>query len=101
MEISVVVCKECGHQAIPPKYGCPKCASGQLVEKVQSGEGSIYSYTTIRVASGKYASQLPYIVALVKLDGGLGVTARLEGDQALIGQRVKLNRIEESIYWFR
>ncbi|MED1467046.1 Zn-ribbon domain-containing OB-fold protein [Bacillus salipaludis] len=100
MEITVVVCKECGHQAIPPKYGCPKCSSAHLVEKKHSGEGSIYSYTTIRVATGKYASQLPYIVALVELDGGLRVTARLEGDQASISQSVKLNRIEESIYWF-
>lgn len=100
MEITVVVCQECGHQAIPPKYGCPKCSSDHVVEKKHPGAGCIYSYTTIRVASGKYASQLPYIVALVELDVGLRVTARLEGDQVFIGQRVKLNRIEESIYWF-
>ena len=100
MEITVVVCEECGHQAIPPKYGCPKCSSDHLVETEHTGTGIIYSYTTIRVAAGKYESQLPYIVALVELDGGLRVTARLEGEQASIGQRVKLNRVEESIYWF-
>ncbi|MEW9674063.1 Zn-ribbon domain-containing OB-fold protein [Ammoniphilus sp. 3BR4] len=101
MEITVLVCPECGYLAIPPKYGCSKCPSDQLVEKKLQGAGSIYSYTTIRVAGGKYASQLPYTVALVELDEGLRVTARLEGDQASIGQRVKLNRVEESIYWFK
>lgn len=100
MEITVLVCEECGHQAIPPKYGCPKCTSDHMVEKKHTGAGSIYSYTVIRVAAGKYQSQLPYIVGLVELDGGLRVTARLEGDQAAIGQRVKLSRVEESIYWF-
>ncbi|MDR7001419.1 hypothetical protein [Neobacillus niacini] len=45
MEITVVVCKGCGHQAIPPKYGCPRCSSGHLVEKKQPGAGSIYSVT--------------------------------------------------------
>jgi len=100
MEIMVVVCEECGHQAIPPKYGCPICTSDHLVEMKHTGTGIIYSYTTIRVAAGKYESQLPYIVALVELDGGLRVTARLEGEQTSIGQRVKLNRVDESIYWF-
>lgn len=100
MDIMLVVCEECGHKAIPPKYGCPKCNSNHLVETEQTGTGIICSYTTIRVTSGKYESQLPYIVALVELDGGLKVTARLEGNQASIGQRVKLNRVEESIYWF-
>jgi len=100
MEMTVLVCADCGYQAIPPKYGCPKCASDQLGEKRKQGTGSIYSYTTIRVAGGKFASQLPYTVVLVDLDGGLRVTARLEGDQASIGQRVQLNRVDESTYWF-
>ncbi|MBT2655106.1 OB-fold domain-containing protein [Bacillus sp. ISL-18] len=100
MDIIVVVCEECGHQALPPIYTCPKCTSNDFVEMKHTGTGSIYSYTTIRVAAGKYEPQLPYIVALVELEGGLRVTARLEGEQASIGQYVKMNRVEESIYWF-
>jgi uncharacterized OB-fold protein len=100
--ITVVGCESCGYQAIPPKYTCPSCYSA-LTEREASGTGTIYSYTTIHVAPGKFASQLPYAVILVEFDHGLRVTARLEEgeDEPQIGRKVQLSRVEDSVYWFR
>jgi uncharacterized protein len=58
-----------------------------------SGEGEIYSFTTMYNAPKGYEAQKPYTVALVKLDAGPMVTAQLtdvDHDQVVIGMRVEM-----------
>lgn len=57
-----------------------------------SGKGSIYSFTTLQDVPLGYEDQAPYVMALVKLDEGLMVTAQLtdlDSDIA-IGDRVEM-----------
>ncbi len=57
------------------------------------GTGEIYSFAGVRAAATEYESQTPYLVALVRLDEGLLVSAQLtDCDEAelQIGQRVEM-----------
>ncbi|MGH7331321.1 MAG: Zn-ribbon domain-containing OB-fold protein [Candidatus Rokuibacteriota bacterium] len=45
-----------------------------------SGRGRLLSWTVIRVAPPRYASEAPYAVGLLELAEGPRITARLEGD---------------------
>jgi uncharacterized OB-fold protein len=53
-----------------------------------SGRGTLTSFTTIRVPPTVFQGQEPYDIAVIDLDEGLRVTARLtvpEGREAAIG----------------
>lgn len=61
-------------------------------EQKLSGKGSIYSFTTLQDVPLGYEDQAPYVVALVKLDEGLMVTAQLTdlAGEISIGDRVEM-----------
>lgn len=100
MEMALLSCEGCKMVSIPPKYICPHCYSEELIEKKVSGIGQIYSYTTIYGAPERFASEAPYHIVLVDLDEGPRVTARLVEGEPTINQKVKLYKIEDSVYWF-
>lgn len=56
------------------------------------GEGIIYSYTVVQDAPAGFEEQVPYILALVKLDEGAIVTAQITDVDApvTIGDRVEM-----------
>lgn len=57
-----------------------------------SGLGTVYSYTTVMDAPEGYEGQAPYIVALIKLDEGVALTAQLTDvdGEVQIGDRVEM-----------
>jgi uncharacterized protein len=100
MEMALLSCEGCKMVSIPPKYICPHCYSEELIERKVSGIGQIYSYTTIYAAPERLAVEAPYHIVLVDLDEGPRVTARLVHGEPTINQKVKLYKIEDSVYWF-
>lgn len=56
------------------------------------GTGEVYSYTTLQQAPEGFENQVPYVLALVKLDEGPMVTAQLTDldDPVAIGDRVEM-----------
>lgn len=57
-----------------------------------SGRGVVYSFTTVQEVPAGFEEQAPYVMALVKLDEGLMVTAQMtdvDGGVA-IGDRVEM-----------
>lgn len=66
----------------------------ELSERFQfAGTGEIFSYTTVQEPPEGYEDQAPYVLALVKLDEGVMITAQitdLDGDQLAIGDRVEM-----------
>lgn len=100
MNLTILACQSCGFQAIPPKYTCPSCHEESLSELEIPGKGKVFSHTTIRVAPGAFASEIPYPILLVELENGLRVTARTDLEQVLIGQVVQLKKVEKGVYWF-
>jgi len=102
--IPVVQCDQCKALGIPPLYVCRKCGSTTFKETKLPGIGTVYSYTTIRVAPEAYRDQAPYDIAIIELKPDLRVTARLSSDEAgaiRIGEQVEFQKVDENGYWFK
>jgi uncharacterized OB-fold protein len=85
-------CKECGNYFYPPRNFCVNCRrSGQIEHYKFKGTGEIVTYTLIRTAAKGFESQVPYTLAIIKLDEGSRMTAQIVGDpeKMYIGMRVR------------
>jgi uncharacterized OB-fold protein len=72
-----IKCGACGELAIPPKEFCAACGQRAWEPVPLAGDGTIASYTVIRVAPAKHAGDAPYAVAVVKLREGVSLLGRL------------------------
>jgi uncharacterized protein len=70
-------CSACGRHVFYPRAVCPYCASSELDWVDASGRGRIHSYTVVHRAPPEYRDEVPYVVALVELDEGVRMMARL------------------------
>lgn len=87
------ICECCGHHIFPPRDVCPACHQPADEPFAYSGEGTIYSYSTVYEPPRGYEQFAPYIVALVRLKEGPLVTAQLtdiEPEQVQIGMPVEM-----------
>lgn len=87
------VCSHCEEKIFPPRDICPGCGDDKQNEFSFSGNGTIYSYTTVYEAPSGFEEFVPYAVALIKLDEGPLVTAMLTdfgGQEPVIGQPVEM-----------
>lgn len=87
-------CQSCEAYTVPPQGVCRNCQGQNLLPVEVKGEGTIRTFTVIRVApEGK---QPPYVLALVELEQGPWVMGLLvdtdpeRADMGLIGKRVLL-----------
>lgn len=70
----VAQCGTCGTCRMPPTPFCPACQSHQIDWKTLSGLGEIYTYTIVdRAILPGMADHLPYVPAVITLEGGGGV----------------------------
>ena len=76
-QLTAVRCRECGELAIPPKELCPACYERVWEPVPLGGEGTIASYTVIRVAPRAFMADAPYAVAAVKLREGVSILGRI------------------------
>ena len=72
-------CTSCHHLMLPPRLVCPNCGSTKTKWRQLSGKGTLRSFTVIHVAPTTHAQEAPYIVAVVQLEEGPSITARLVG----------------------
>ena len=70
-------CGGCGEVAIPPKQFCAGCGTRAWEPITLSGEGTLASYTVIRVAAARHAADAPYAVGVVTLKEGASIFARI------------------------
>ena len=70
-------CAKCGVLAIPPHEYCAACGHRAWEPAPLSGEGSIASYTIIRVAPTRHAADAPYAVAVVRMKEGVSLLGRV------------------------
>ena len=70
-------CSGCHELVLPPRLFCPSCNSRTSNWKVLSGKGTLRSFTVIHIAGTRYADDVPYIVAIVELEEGPSICARL------------------------
>ena len=75
----------------PPKPLSPDDWSTDMEWVELSGEGTLYSHTTIHASPTAFIAELPYTLCIVDLDEGLRLATRYIGDTPpQIGGRVRL-----------
>lgn len=87
------VCESCDTKIFPPRDICPDCEAPAKTPYTFSGLGQVYSYSTVHNAPEGYEENLPYTVALVKLEEGPLVTAQLsdvDPNEVSIGMPVEM-----------
>ena len=91
-ELLIQRCTACAMFQFYPRLRCIHC--GEAVEWTRaSGEGRVYSYTVVhRAAHEAFASQVPYVVALIDLAEGPRMMSRVRvsPDEVRIGLAVRV-----------
>ncbi len=63
--------------------------------------GIVYTETVVHLAPERFAGDVPYQVAIIRLDDGGSVTARIDGGRVSIGDRVAEAVVRNGISFFR
>jgi len=83
-------CVECGMVIAPPSGSCYGCGSSKMEWTEVSGKGKLVSFTVIHIAPDEFVEEVPYYIAIVDLEEGTRVSARLLGYDPLKPEEVKL-----------
>lgn len=86
-------CLACGHLSFPPRLVCPECKVKKFETVTLSDEGTLVTFTVVRVASDKFSKETPFPVGIVELNGGVRVTAQIADaniDELKIGQKLRI-----------
>lgn len=86
-------CKKCGKIYFPPRVICPECKSREFEQVKLKDEGTLLTYTVIRVGPSQFVNQTPYAMGIVKLDDGINILTQIvdcEPDQIQTGMKLKL-----------
>jgi len=75
--LTAIRCRRCGDLAMPPKEFCPACQERDWAPIPLAGGGAITSFTVIRVAPRGRAAEVPYAVAVVRLEEGVSLLGRI------------------------
>jgi uncharacterized OB-fold protein len=76
-ELTALRCGACGELAIPPKQLWPAGHARAWQPVPLAGEGTIASFTVIRIAPRAHAADVPYAIAAVRLKEGVSMLGRI------------------------
>ncbi len=83
-------CVGCGCIIAPPSGTCYDCGGTKMEWAKVSGNGNLVSFTVIHIAPDEFQEETPYYVAIVELEEGTRVSARLLGLDPIKPEKVKL-----------
>lgn len=84
-------CLNCGHLRWPLGPACTNCLSPEYEWAELAGEGEVYSFIVYHHAfHPAFKDDLPYNVALIRLDEGHTMIANVVGGDVAVGQRVRV-----------
>ena len=63
--------------------------------------GVVYTETVVHAPPEQFIADAPYQLAIVSLDGGKRLTARIDGERVAIGDRVEFVEDRGGILFFR
>jgi hypothetical protein len=89
-EFRAFKCKSCGAVIAPPSGACYNCGGIEMEWTEVSGKGTLVSFTVIHVAPDEFKDEAPYYIAIIELEEGTRVSARLLGYDPLKPEEVKL-----------
>ena len=70
-------CTGCGKVYFPPRLVCSHCRGRSFQKTTLAQQGTIETFTIIRVAPSGFGDQAPYAVGIVTLADGVKVTAQI------------------------
>ncbi len=86
-------CAKCGKIFFPPRLVCSGCWGRVFNQVTLPLDGTVETYTVIRVAPSGFADEAPYAVGIVKLANGVKITGQIvdcEPESIEIGDPVRL-----------
>ena len=88
-------CEECALVFAHPREWCTTCGSDAIARQWSTGEGVVYSFTTLhRAGHPWFADAVSYTIALVEFPEGFRALADLTmssyADEPYVGQRVRV-----------
>ena len=86
-------CSSCGHVSFPPRLVCPECKAKKFSVITLKSEGTLVTFTVVRIASDKFSKETPFPVGIIELDDGVRLTAQIADadiDELKIGQKLSL-----------
>jgi uncharacterized protein len=89
-------CDECGDYNWPPYPACRSCLGEQLTWTPVAGTGELYSFTVVHRGPGPFDADVPYVIALVRLDESprpllvLGNVVDGDGSHLEVGMRMRI-----------
>ncbi len=75
-------------------------AETAVIETPSNLRGTVYTDTVIFSAPEAFVADVPYQIAMIDLDEGGRLTARIAGDNVVIGDRVEFLELRNSIPFF-
>lgn len=94
MKMMIRRCPSCNGTYLDDVDICPACLKVTMtVPEEVAGTGKVYSFSRVHVAPDQFKSIVPYYLAIIDLDAGLRLLARLqtmEGDDVRIDAPVEL-----------
>jgi uncharacterized OB-fold protein len=63
--------------------------------------GVVYTETVVHAAPAEFEAEAPYQIAIVALEDGSRVTARIEGSRVSIGDPVVKVKSQDGVFYFR
>ncbi|UCE20288.1 MAG: Zn-ribbon domain-containing OB-fold protein [Gemmatimonadota bacterium] len=85
-------CTRCGKTYFPPRLVCA-CGAREFEIVRLKDEGTLQTFTVIRVAPSQFVDEAPYAIGIVELNDGVRLTAQVvdcDVEHLEIGQKVKV-----------
>lgn len=74
-------CRTCGRHQFYPRGHCVHCFAPDPEWTPASGHGRLHTYTVVqRTPNAEFAADCPYVLAIIELDEGPRMTARIIGE---------------------
>ncbi len=101
-QVTGYICRTCGWTDFHPVKLCPRC-NGEVTQTILPGKGRIVTYTEIRYPPKGFENQAPYVVAIIDIENGPRVIARISNSirEVKVGSMVTLASSKESPLEFR
>ena len=88
-----VKCNKCGKVCFPPRMVCPVCQAREFTKVNVNTEGTVETFTVIRVAPSNFVDQAPYCLGIVNLGDDVKILCQIadcEPEELKIGMKVRL-----------
>jgi len=79
-KLMIQKCTDCQTNIFYPRLFCPNCHSEAIEWVESSGRGTVYSYSVVHNnAPSAFIPDLPYVVAIVRLEEGVQMCTNIVG----------------------